>query len=213
MNLRLIPFTYMWILDKSIGGDVKTVLDLGCGEGDLMREVSRGKQWEIYGVELFKKAGRKAKKSGVYKDVFIGSVTDLPKSILKNKYDIVFCSQVLEHLVKNNGKEAIKTWEKLARKKIVITTPVGYMEYDPIVEKEIDDNPLQKHLSGWLPKELDKLGYKVRGQGARFIYGEEGLAKKLPFLYPVLGLISLLLSPILYVYPNLATYMIASKKV
>jgi phospholipid N-methyltransferase len=212
-NLKTIPFTYHWIVRRAIGSDVKTVLDLGCGEGDFMRAISHGESWRVTGVELFKDAFIKAEKSRVYQKVSKGDVTDLPKEIKNQKYDVVFSSQVLEHLSKKKGQAALMKWEKLAVKRVVITTPVGFIDYEPIGVKAEDKNPYQKHFSGWNIEALRKLGYKVRGQGARLIYGQNGLARKLPQLLTFWQILSYLISPIVYFWPNLATYMVAAKEV
>lgn len=207
-SLKKIPFSYHWILRRAIGDDVSTVLDLGCGEGDLMDAISEGENWKIVGVELHKDAFIKAKKSGVYQEVIKASVAKLPKNILNKKYDVVFSSQVLEHLIKKQGLEALKQWERLAKKCIVISTPVGFIKYEPL-EKKNNNNPLQEHLSGWKPEEFEKKGYTVRGQGFKLVYGERGLARRWPSLLPVLGIISYLLAPLVYFYPKIATYMVA----
>ena len=111
---------------------------------------------------------------------------------------------------KKTALAAIGRWEKLAIKRVVISTTVGFIDYDPI-EKAKDSNPLQKHKSGWSVQDFTKRGYKVYGQGPKFIYGPSGLARKYPQLIGYLSMVSFLLSPITYLFPSVATYMIAYK--
>lgn len=212
MNLKNIPFTYHWILSRACGSDIKTVLDLGCGEGDLMEDIGRGNNWDITGVELNKDASHIAKERGIYKKVVRGDVTKLPRTVLNRKYDLVFSSQVLEHLKKEKGKMSLKTWGRLSKKKIVITTPNGFIEFDPI-EGRKDENPLQKHLSGWKPEEFGELGFTVRGQGVRFIYGERGIARSYPQFLVLFSVIAYLFAPLVYYFPKFGTYMIAYKNI
>ena len=102
------------------------------------------------------------------------------------------------------------------QKRLVVTTPVGFIKFGPIEESvkwEAYKNPLQQHLSGWTPDELRSLGFIVRGQGARFIYGPGGIARKLPSLMNFFALFSILFAPIAYFFPKTASNMIAIKKI
>lgn len=210
--LKSIPFSYHWIVRSALGSELKTILDLGCGGGEFMRDISIGENWDIIGVDLHERSIKKARKSGLYKQVLKGDVRYLPKSISKKKFDAIFSSQVLEHLSKKDSLKALRSWEKLAKKRIVVSTPVGFVEYEPI-EKKSEINPLQKHKSGWTIKEFIKRGYKVHGQGARLIYGPYGLARKTSnkFLF-LWGFLSYILSPAVYFLPNLGLIMVCSKK-
>lgn len=70
------------------------ILDLGCGEGEIARQVfDRKIEW---GLDNDKEMVRKAKKSGVYKQVIWG---DALKIELKDGIaDLVFSNSVLEHI-------------------------------------------------------------------------------------------------------------------
>lgn len=209
--LNRIPFSYTWIVRNITKSKFKTVLDLGCDRGDFMKGISKDRGWEITGVELYEDSIKVAKESGVYQEVIKGDITKLPKEVVGKKYDLVFCSQVLEHLPKNKGEKVLKEWEELAGKKIMVSTPNGFMPYEKIEVHKDEKNPHQQHLSGWQIKELRDRGYKIRGQGAVFIYGENGIARKLPTLLPFFSLLSIILAPLVYFFPHLATYIIAWK--
>lgn len=209
--LNRIPFSYTWIVRGITKSKFKTVLDLGCDRGDFMEEISKDRKWEITGVELYEDSIQVAKESGIYQQVIKGDITKLPKEVTRKKYDLVFCSQVLEHLPKNKGEKALKEWEELAGKKIMVSTPKGFIPYEKIEVHKDENNPHQQHLSGWQIKELRDKGYKIRGQGAAFIYGKNGIARKLPILLPFFTLISIIFAPLVYFFPHLATYIIAWK--
>ena len=209
--LKYIPFSYHWIVLRVIGSDVHTILDLGCGDGAFMMDLCGGKNWDITGIELHKPSLSKAKKFGIYNKLLSGDITNMPKDVISKKYDVVFSSQTLEHLNKLEGKKALKTWEKLARKKLVVTTPEGFIEYEPIEAKQ-ENNKLQKHLSGWNYDEMLNLGFSVRGQGAKFIYAKNGIAPKYPKLLFVWMAFSFIVAPLIYFFPKLAIYMVACKK-
>lgn len=206
-----LPFSYIWIMRNITNSKFKTVLDLGCDRGDFMEVISKGRRWKIIGIELYEDSIKWAKKRDIYEQVIKGDVTKLPRRVMKKKYDLVFCSQVLEHLPKNKGEQALKKWEKLAGKRIVVSTPRGFIPYERIEIQSEEKNPHQKHLSGWQIKEFTDRDYKVRGQGAAFIYGKNGIARSLPSLLPFLSLVSIIFAPLVYFFPRLSTYMIAWK--
>lgn len=204
--LTCIPFSSPWIIRHHLG-NAKTVLDIGCGDGQLMVKVNYDKKYEVTGVDLYRPSLKKAKKTGVYKKTVL---SDLKKLKFKQKsFDVVLASQVIEHVSKKNGLRIISSMEKIAREKVVISTPNGFVPFEPFEDK--DNNPLQIHKSGWRIKEMQRLGYKVYGQGSEFIYSSTGLLYRFRKLKNLLVIISYLLSPITYFYPNSSFIIIAIK--
>jgi len=80
-----------------------SVLDLGCGEGEIFKEIfgKSNKGWTFvttFVTGLDNDAGmvKKAKKSGVYRKVVLG---DAGKMVFKaGEFDLVFSNSVLEHI-------------------------------------------------------------------------------------------------------------------
>ncbi len=213
ITLKYIPFTYQWILKRAIGKNVSTMIDLGCGDGFLMKILSFKESWEITGVELYKDALRVAKKRGAYECLVNCSITNLKREIRNKKYDVVFCSQVIEHLERKAVLKNLRIWEKMAGKRIIITTTYGLFPYAPIENKRKEENPFQKHHSGWKPDFFEKRGYSVRGQGIKFIYGQKGIARLIPSLMPLWFLVGYMFAPLTYFFPELGNYMICWKDV
>lgn len=212
--LKYFPFSLHWIVRRCIGSDIKTILDLGCGSGDFMKDISYGEKWSIIGVELDNDSIDQARRSKIYNRVIKGNITKLSKSITREKYDVVIATQAIEHLDKKRGLISLKKWEQLADKKVIISTSVGFIKFDRVEKKGPEINVLQKHLSGWYVHEFQSRGYEVHGQGIGFIYGEYGLIRKLPAIFwPFLILLSYLLAPLAFINPNMGTYMIAVKQV
>ena len=214
LDIRTIPFTYPWILSTGIG-DAKTILDVGCGTGELIQMLGKGKKWEVTGVDVYGPSIKQAAKTKAYKKLLKTDITKLPKLVTSKKYDVIFSSQVVEHLPKKKALALIKQMEKMAKKRVVISTTVGFMHFLPLQEvheHEHDDNPYQKHKSSWSPKEFKKLGYISRGQGLFLIYREGYLTHRLPRItHPLLYAVSLLFAPIVYFFPSIATYQINHK--
>lgn len=154
-----------------------------------------------------------ARETGVYRSVVRGDVIRLDNKFKGKKFDVVFSSQVIEHLSKKSGEIALSSWEKLAKKRIVVSTPFGFTPYERIGTTVKEKNPHQKHLSGWSIEEFKRRGYKVHGQGMNFIYKEKGLARSLPKLVFLWQILSYLLSPIAYFFPDVAFIMVCKKEI
>ena len=72
--------------------------------------------------------------------------------------DSVFLIDVVEHLEKNEGKVLLKEVDRVARKQIVIFTPLGFMPQHIELDKRdrwgLHGGDFQEHKSGWLPNEF-----------------------------------------------------------
>ncbi|MCL0053364.1 class I SAM-dependent methyltransferase [Dehalococcoidales bacterium] len=112
------------------------------------------------GIDIFKPYLLEARAKGVFSDLILGDVRFLP---FKDKsFDVTICMEVLEHLDKEDGEKLLGGLERVARKQILLTTPVG-----KYVQHPYDGNPYQEHKYIWNEKELKKRGYKVKGLGIR----------------------------------------------
>lgn len=210
--LRKVPFTYPWILATAIGSDIKTVLDVGCGTGDLMAMLAKGNNWDITGVELFDDSIKAAEATGAYKRIIKGDITKLPAEITEKKYDLVFSSMAVEHIHKAEALELIKQMESMSLKRTVVTTIVGFYGFCPLDANGEEKNPYQIHVSAWEPEEFRKMGYVTRGQGLALVWKEGCWAYTAPrFLRPLLFGFSLLCSPLVYFATSLGVAQIAHK--
>lgn len=201
----------MWILRKSIGKS-RTILDLGCGDGRLMKIISQGNNWEITGVDIYEGWLKQAREMKVYKRLIKGDINAICRILIKQKkkFDVVFCSQTIEHVTRRNGKELLRLVDRLARKRIVFGTPSGFMKQP---DEFLGDNPYQEHKSGWSREDFERRGYKVYGMGFRPIWFEGGLARtKNKFLLLFFTTISFLMSPLVYFYPKLGAGLLCVKK-
>jgi ubiquinone/menaquinone biosynthesis C-methylase UbiE len=181
--------------------DCSTVLDLGCGRNSPIQYVKQ----PIFsvGVEIFEPYLQESKKKRIH-DEYIRA--DIRKLEFKPKtFDAVLCLKVIEHLTKEEGYELIRKMERWARKKIIITTPNGFLW-----QNGYDDNPLQMHKSGWSAEELRELGFKVYGiNGWKKLRGYRGSIKYKPKIFWTI--ISDLTQKIVYRYPRFAFQLFAVK--
>ena len=71
------------------------ILDAGCGDGVNLNILTKVRGAEIYGVDYNPVRIKRAKVEFPQAKIFEGDLTDLR---IKDKFDIVLCSQVLEHI-------------------------------------------------------------------------------------------------------------------
>jgi len=68
--------------------------------------------------------------------------------------------------------------EEIAKKKVIIFTPNGF---NP--QEASNDNPYQKHKSGWTTDEMKSFGYEVIGlNGLKYLRGEKAKFRYKPEL-------------------------------
>ena len=147
-------------------------MDLGCGRKSPIL-CSPSVRWGV-GVDLFDPFLRESKERRIHSNYIKADVRYLP---LKEKsFDAAFALDLLEHLSKDEGSDLMKRMEELARKKVVIFTPNGYLP-----QTTEDGNPLQKHKSGWVCEELERRGFEIHGiNGLRILRGHKARVKHEP---------------------------------
>lgn len=208
LKLRLLSWAdpVCWIIDRS----AKNILDVACGRGlPMMVLKQRMKFQRIEGVDLYEPYIYECKRLEIHDSYMISDVRKLP---YKNKsFDVVMALQVLEHLEKNESLKILDKLEKIAKKQVIVSMPIGKTYHPPA-----DGNILQLHKSGFLPSELKDRGYKVIKMGRKEIEGETGLINKFnnniwKKLIYLLILVINSLSPFFQAFANY--YMVAYKNI
>lgn len=151
----------------------KTILDIGCGEGEflkLVKEVTSAETWGIeMEAEVAKKALAKADK------ILAGKIEDVLYSIPDNYFDCITFNDVLEHLQEPlDILKMIKT--KLTQKGIIIASIPNvryfYNLYDLLVKKDWEYKETgildSTHLRFFTQKSISRLfneaGYEIVSQ-------------------------------------------------
>lgn len=95
-----------------------SVLDIGCGDGDLLDYLSKTKEIDAHGIEFGAKAIETARAKGIHVDV-----ADITKQEFKlaNSYDYIIISEVIEHLPK--PEELVVKLKGKYKKYLIITIP------------------------------------------------------------------------------------------
>lgn len=203
----------MWLLRQSLGSP-KTILDLGCGDGNLMELLAEGKKWQVTGVDLFAKNVKVASQRSLFTKVFKEDIVKFVKQQIKKKkkYDVVFCSQVIEHIDHNRGEELLSLVESIARQRIIVGTPREFMEQP---HNYLRNNPHQVHKSGWSVEDFRQRGYKVFGIGLFPLWSEDGLIRlnnnrvEIAFYFAA----SFLFSPVVYFIPKISAGILCIKDI
>lgn len=145
--------TTVYCLQRELA-DCETVLDLGCGPFSPVSMCSSLKR--TLGVEAFEPYFNLAKERQTHTELLCKRIEDL--DFPPASFDAVVMIEVIEHLPEAEAEKALRLAEKWARKKVVVTSPNGF-----VAQKAVDDNPLQVHLSGWELAKMRRMGFRSRG--------------------------------------------------
>jgi ubiquinone/menaquinone biosynthesis C-methylase UbiE len=153
---------------------VATILDVGCGRGWPMQFINRKRKYLTVGADIFAPFLLQCKELGIYDGLVWCDIRKLP--FKQRSFDVVLCLRVLEHLKVDEAERLLVQMEEIARKQVVIITPLG--EHRQSEEKQ--RYPYYVHRSTWVPIQLEKLGYRVWANGVRNLQGETGILARLP---------------------------------
>lgn len=210
---KLINFKYQMMVWTDpicyvVNKKVRTVLDVGCGMGVPMELLRRKIEVNhAVGVDLFvpylEIAGGK-RLHNEYVEADVRKMKFKPKS-----FDLVFASDVLEHLQKKDAWKMLADMERFAKKQVIVTTSLGYF-YHPAV----DGNLLQLHVSGYHPEEFVIRGYKTFVYGRKELLGTGGLVHTIKFdpLKKLIFLVNFLLFPFYIIFPGFGNYCFVAFK-
>lgn len=91
-----IPFTMLNTILKNLDKTSRSILDVGCGKGQPMKYINRHKKYFTVGVDIFEPYINLCKEQQIHNEYILGDVRNLE---FKNQsYDVVLCTEVLEHL-------------------------------------------------------------------------------------------------------------------
>ncbi|MCW3989880.1 MAG: class I SAM-dependent methyltransferase [Candidatus Bathyarchaeota archaeon] len=108
----------------------------------------------IIGLDIWPPYIKRIYRLNIYNSMICADVRRMP--FKENSFDIVLACEVLEHIPKSEGKNVLYELERLARRMIIVTTPLGF-----IYQGEIDGNIYERHISAWTAEEFEERGYSV----------------------------------------------------
>ncbi|MFA6513916.1 MAG: class I SAM-dependent methyltransferase [Patescibacteria group bacterium] len=149
-------------LDKIINRKIKktnVILDIGCGirPQNFITPIVHicAEPFEQYVKTLQKIASETTNRNYV---IMQSGWQDVIKILPEESVDTIFILDVIEHLDKNEGERLLKETEKIAKKQIIIFTPLGFLPQKSENKKDawgMDGGDWQEHKSGWLPEDFD----------------------------------------------------------
>lgn len=194
---------YYLALARKLKG-CNSVLDVGCGSWSPLAKVK--KNFYSEGFDINRPSIQKIERTKTHDKYKIGDAQKIDEFYGPSSFDAVMALDLIEHLEKKNGLSLLKKMEAIAKEKVIILTPNGFIK-----QASIKDNPYQVHQSGWTVEEFKKLGYKVYGQrGLKFIRGEYASIKFKPWFF--WGCLSTLSQLLVYRFPRFAYQLLAIKE-
>jgi peptidylprolyl isomerase len=136
-----------------------SVLDIGIGFGKigfLAREytdvrLGRYFNWEttIDGIEIFEKYVTPLQRA-IYNNIYIGNAIDILPTL--GDYDMIICSDMLEHLSEKDGVSLLSTMKEKS-KFAMIVTPARVLQQEALY-----NNEHERHISAWSKETLSRWG-------------------------------------------------------
>jgi hypothetical protein len=115
---------------------------------------------EVDGFDAFEANVEHCRRRGAYHDVWQHA---LPSAI-EGGWDTVLAVEVLEHLPPEQVDETLSALERVARRRIIVSTPNSEL-LRPGSDTPVGFNPFEAHLSYVSRHFLARRGYQVRGLG------------------------------------------------
>ena len=160
---------------KKYTNGIDSLLDLGCGSNSPVSFIKNLVPYRV-GVDLFEPSVKKSIELGIHNEYKLVNILEIDKVFNQNSFDMVIASDVIEHLEKSEGYMLLDLMEKIAKKRVIVLTPNGFLE-----QGVFDNNIYQIHKSGWEVEEFLERGYKVYGiMGNKNLRGEYSLPKIKP---------------------------------
>ena len=154
------PIAINYVCNKILEINPMSVLDIGIGFGKfgfLAREYTdiwhgRYFKWEtkIEGIEAFERYVGLLQRL-VYDKIHIGDALNVILQ-LDYKYDLIICSDMLEHLEKDRGLELLKVITKKGKYSIIV------LPIFPSPQGNVYGNEYERHRARWDYPELEKFG-------------------------------------------------------
>jgi SAM-dependent methyltransferase len=196
------------IFRRALGGTLagcRSVLDVGCGAPSPLGAL--GFEGFSVGLDLSWPTLIRARGYGHHSALVRADAESVDRVFRPASVDAVVALDVIEHHERARAVELIAALERVARLRVVIFTPNGY-----VPQPATPENPHQEHRSGFGAADMRALGYRVRGiNGLGCICGPFAESRWAPGV--LWRRISDLTAPLVYRVPHLAFALLCVKDV
>ncbi len=183
--------------------DATSVLDVGCGSNSPLAKVK--KHFSSVGVDIHKPSIMASRKKHIHDRYKVGNVLEIDRLFSKKSFDAVVALDLIEHLPKQKGNALLTKMSGLAKRKIILLTPNGF-----VPQHQYDGNTFQTHLSGWTTDEFKAMGFRVYGmRGLKWLRGEYATIKWKPWFF--WAVVSTLSELFVFFVPQLANQLFIVK--
>jgi SAM-dependent methyltransferase len=204
LRARFAP-TYEVYQERAIG-DVTSVLDVGCGADSPLGRFA-GRYAQTVGVDLCEEAVAESRAACIHDEYVVMDVLEIGSRFEPASFDAVVAFDLIEHLDREDGFELLRAMERIARERVVVFTPNGFLR-----QAASADNLLQRHRSGWTADDFRLRGYEVSGvHGLKLLRGHKGSIRWRP--RRLWGIVSDLTQPLVHSRPSLAFHLLCVKEV
>lgn len=169
---------YDYVKDATEGR--KSLLSLCCGIGLELRDLHTV---DVTAVDIVPEYIESLKAEQPHIKTICSDVLEYTKKQPDNSVDVISIIDGIEHLDKKSGLELIKEMKRVAREKILLFTPEGFVKNEPHHAWGIEaGDEHQTHKSGWSALELKDLGFQMlQSVGDISQHGEPYTAMMLEF--------------------------------
>jgi hypothetical protein len=137
--------------------DERGVLDVASGLGSWgyqIRTRARGAP-RITGLDIWVPYIRRVCSLSIYDDMVCADARRLP--FRDSSFHAILACEVLEHLRREEGADFLTELERVARRILIVTTPLGFT-----YQGDVNGNVHERHVSAWKKEDLEGMGYDVR---------------------------------------------------
>ena len=193
-------------LEREVVGSCATLLDIGCGRNSPIRRFSRRLERTV-GVDLFDGYLAQSREAAIHSEYRQVDALEVDTVFGPRSFDCVVALDLIEHLEKPQGLRLLEAMERVARRKVIVFTPNGFLPQAPY-----HDNPWQAHRSGWHVDEMRARGYRIRGlYGWKPLRGELGAPRWKP--ERLWGAVAMWTQPLVERYPEHAFELFCVKDI
>lgn len=159
------PFIYRYIPKGT-----RTILDVGTGWGFLGLFAQRwfpASDIQIDGIEKFSPLAERNR--SLYRRIWNADALDVLQILPDKSYDVVVCTDVIEHMERGGADKVIRECERVGRR--VILSSANSFYRNNIDKEELEGNPFQQHECLIPVRDARRMGYKCVGTGRIFNVG------------------------------------------
>lgn len=155
------------LLEHEIVGSCESLLDIGCGFDSPVKRLAP-RLARTVGIDLFAPYLEQSRAARIHSEYHAVDALEIEQRFGPGSFDCVLALDLIEHMEKSHGQRLLRAMECVARRKVIVLTPNGFVPQAPY-----DGNPWQAHRSGWTVAEMHELGYRLLGvNGWRPLRGE-----------------------------------------